>query len=251
MSLAGLLVLAAVSLVAAAIGAITGGNSLLTVPAMLLAGMDPKTAVATNMLTVTFLSAGAAARFVRERMIPPHPTAGLVMSAVPGSIAGAVIALAVREATLRTIISIAMLGMAVFIAAQPRFGAQRRPTSDTLRGVGYVLMALWAIYGGMFSGGYTTVLTFACVMLFGTTLVEAVGLTKMVNFVGSAAATLWFLVQGRIDWPVGLAMSAGGLVGGWLGAHFAIRAGVEWVRRVFVAMVAALGVKLLFDVLSR
>jgi uncharacterized membrane protein YfcA len=44
-------------------------------------------------------------------------------------------------------------------------------------------------------------------------------------------------------------MSAAALVGGWLGAHLAIRSGAAWVRRIFVLMVAGLGVKLLFDVL--
>src|SRR5262249_51523731 len=139
--------------------------------------------------------------------------------------------------------------MAIFIGLSPRFGADRRPSSRARRGIGYVAMAVWAVYGGMFSGGYTTVLTVTCVTLFGTTLVESVGLTKIVNFAGSAAATGIFVARGRIDWPVGLAMSATALVGGWLGAAIAMRISPEWVRRIFVLAVAALGVKLLVDVL--
>ena len=244
-----LVALAAVSFVAAVIGAITGGNSLLTVPAMLLAGMDPRIAVATNMIVVVALSGSAWARFAREKMVPRHPTLGLTLTAIPGSVAGAFVALSVSAHTLRTIISVAMLAMAAFIALQPQFGAEQRPRSAGVKAFAYVAMAVWAIYGGLFSGGYTTVLTFSCVALFGTTLVEAVGLTKIVNCVGSVAACVVFVARGSIDWPIAAAMSASALVGGWLGAHVAIRSGTVWVRRIFVLMVAGLGAKLLYDVI--
>jgi len=241
--------LAAVAFVAAVIGAITGGNSLLTVPAMLLAGMDAQVAVGTNMIAVVALTGSAWARFAREKVVPRHPTWGLVLTGIPGSVAGAFVALHVGEQVLRTIISVAMLAMALFIALSPQFGAERQARSAGVKAFGYVAMAVWAVYGGLFSGGYTTVLTFACVALFGTTLVEAVGLTKIVNFVGSIAACVVFVAGRRVDWTIAAAMSAGALFGGWLGAHLAIRSGTVWVRRIFVLMVAALAVKLLIGVL--
>jgi uncharacterized protein len=241
--------LAAVALVAAVIGAITGGNSLLTVPAMLLAGMEPHVAVGTNMISVVALTGSAWARFAREKVVPRHPTWGLTLTAIPGSIAGAFVAVHISQHVLRTIISVAMLAMAIFIAVQPKFGAERRQRSGGVQLAGYVAMAVWAVYGGLFSGGYTTVLTFSCVAIFGTTLVEAVGLTKIVNFVGSVAACVVFIAEGRVDWMVAAVMSGAALVGGWLGAHLAIRSGTVWVRRIFVLMVAGLGVKLLVDVL--
>jgi len=80
--------LALLGFVAAAIASITGGSSLLTVPVLMLSGVDPATAVATNMLVLTSLSAGAAARFRRAGGIPLHPTAGLVLLSVPGSMLG-------------------------------------------------------------------------------------------------------------------------------------------------------------------
>jgi uncharacterized membrane protein YfcA len=242
-----LALLAAVGFCAAAVGAITGGNSLLTVPAMLLAGMDARTAVATNMLGVTFLSAGATARFLRARAIPRRPTGGLILLALPGSILGAFVAMRLGDAALRLIISVAMLGMAAFIALAPRFGETAQARSGRARALGYALSAVWAIYGGLFSGGYTTVLTFGCVVLFGSTLVEAVALTKPVNFAGSAAATLAFAALGRIEWRLGVVLSAAMVVGGWMGAHLVLRAGTAWVRRIFVVTVAALAIKLLVD----
>src|SRR5690349_22898874 len=89
--------LAAVAFVAAVIGAITGGNSLLTVPAMLLAGMEPHIAVGTNMISVVALTGSAWARFAREKVVPRHPTWGLTLTAIPGSIAGAFVAVHISQ----------------------------------------------------------------------------------------------------------------------------------------------------------
>ena len=173
--------------VAAVIASITGGNSLLTVPAMMIAGMAPGTAVATNMLVVTSLSAGATARFRSAEAIPLHPTLGLALVSVPGSMLGALVATHVSEQFLRATIALAVVVMATVILFQPDFGAGSRVSSRPRRIFGYVALGLWSIYGGMFSGGYATVLTMGCVGLFGLRLVEGVAVTKVVNLLGSLA----------------------------------------------------------------
>src|SRR5262249_6646682 len=152
------------------------------------------------------------------------------------------------DLALRAIISMAMLGMALFLSAQPTFGEERVPTTAARRTVGYLVAAVWAVYGGLFSGGYATVLTLMCVSLFGCLLMESVALTKLVNFAGSAAATVVFAALGSVEWRAGVTLSVAMLVGGWLGAGLALVAGVGWVRRLFVIVVALLALKLLIDV---
>ncbi|MBA2503938.1 MAG: sulfite exporter TauE/SafE family protein, partial [Pyrinomonadaceae bacterium] len=46
------------------VGVVTGSNSLITVPAMFQAGIDPRVAIATNMFGLTFMSVGGALPFV-------------------------------------------------------------------------------------------------------------------------------------------------------------------------------------------
>ena len=48
-----------------------------------------------------------------------------------------------------------------------------------------------------------------------------------------------FVVHGGIVWPVALPMAAANVVGGWLGAHTAIRHGVRLIR--FVTALACAG----------
>ena len=239
--------LALLGFVAAAIASITGGSSLLTVPVLMLSGMDPATAVATNMLVLTSLSAGAAARFRRAGGIPLHPTAGLVLVSVPGSMLGAFLAVNVSETFLRTTVAVAMLGMTSLILLQPDFGQRAKLPSQRRRVLGYATLGLWSIYGGLFSGGYATVLTLGCAGLFGLTLLDSVAATRVINLAGSLAATLVFASQGKIDWAAGSAMSLAALAGGWVGAHFALRWGPQTVRRLLLVSTVALSGKLLWD----
>ncbi|HEX4452360.1 MAG TPA: sulfite exporter TauE/SafE family protein [Kofleriaceae bacterium] len=240
-----LVVVATVCVVASALGAITGSTSLVTVPTMLLVGMSPTTAIATNMLGLFCLSLGATVPFARTKRLHAHPTIGLALGAIPGSVVGALVAVAISATMLRSLIAVAMLVMAVIVIATPQLGQQPHERGAAARWAGYVTMALWAIYGGLFSGGYATVATIACVGFFGLTFVDAVGVTKVVNAASSLAAVVVFALEDRIDSRVGAAVSIASLVGGWLGARFAIERGTTWVRRLFVVTVIALAVRLI------
>jgi uncharacterized membrane protein YfcA len=244
------LVLALVSLCGGVLSSITGGTSLLTVPAMLLAGMEPHVAVGTNMLVVAALSAGSAGRFATAAALPSRPTLVLAITAVPGSLLGALSAVALPETTLRIVISAAMLAMAALLGFRPTLGQERVRVSRRLSFLGTCLLALWALYGGLFSGGYATVLTLGIIVFFGSPLSEAVGIAKVVNLTGSAAAVLVFVWCKKVDWVVGGSMGASAAVGGWIGATVSLRAKPEFIRRLFATVIAAIGIKFGYDRLN-
>lgn len=214
---------AAAAAIAAGMGAIAGGNSLIVVPVLILLGMDSVAAVATNMFGVTFLSLSATVRFARSGHLRRHPTILLTLLAVPGGMIGAGIALTLPQETLSAIIAGAMIVMAGFLAVRSNLGVSVHGVTRRRVVIGYALSAIWAVYGGMFSGGYTTVLTVGCVVMFGTTLLESVALTKVVNLVSSVTATAVFIAAGTIDYSVAAVLAVAMAVGGYTGAHLAIR----------------------------
>ncbi len=243
-----LAVLVGVAFVAALIGVVTGGNSLLVVPVMLSLGMEPRRAVATNMFAVTFLALSGGVRFarspVRARWDVIVPLGVLTLAT---SWWGAHLVSSLPERSVRGVVAGSMAAMIVFFVAHPRLGeAAARTVSRARFVVGIALGAVLGVYGGLFSGGYTTLLTFTCVALCGVSLLEAVGLTKTVNFLSSAIASVEFARLGLIEYRVALPMAAAMTAGAWLGAAAATR----WqriVRPVFLAGVALLALKLLVD----
>lgn len=242
--------LVALMVVTGAVGAITGGNSLINVPLMITVGMSPRQAVATNMFAVTFMTVSATVRFargghLRRELLLPLGAITLVTSA-----AGALIAVRLSEATVKTVVGVSMAALVLFIALD-RKRAPALPTPARRR-VGYAVATALGLYGGFFSGGYTTLMTVLCTVCYGLTMMEAVAVTKPVNLVSCAAASVIFFAGGLIDLRVGLPLAAGNLVGGWLGAHAALKGGDRFVRALFLATVGALALKLLvWDILLR
>jgi uncharacterized membrane protein YfcA len=243
-------ILTVLMLVTGAIGAITGGNSLINVPIMIAVGMSPRQAVATNMFAVTFMTISATARFARARVLRWPLLLPLGIITLLTSALGALIAVKLPETTVKIVVGISMGVLVLFIALQRK--AEPPPPSSARRAAGYVGATLLGVYGGFFSGGYTTLMTVLCTVCFSLTMMESVAVTKPVNLVSCAAASVVFFIGGLVDLRVGLPLAAANLAGGWVGAHAALRGGDRFVRLLFLLTVAALAVKLVvWDVLLR
>lgn len=252
MSTSQILVLCAAMVLTGAVGVITGGNSLVNVPIMIMVGMSPRQAVATNMFAVTFMTVSATARFARAGLIRFKLAVPLGIIAIVTSAIGAELAVKMPETAVKTIVGVSMAVLVVFMLANPKPAPAGSSSAKHRAVAGYVASTLLGIYGGLFSGGYTTLMTFLCVAAFGLTMLESVAVTKPINLVSCIAASIVFFAGGLIDLSVGLPLAAANLLGGWLGAHFAVKASPKSVRVLFVVSVGALAAKLLvYDVVVK
>jgi uncharacterized membrane protein YfcA len=244
-------ILSALMVATGALGAITGGNSLINVPLMITVGMTPRQAVATNMFAVIFMTVSATARFARARMLNVRLLVPLGILTVLTSAFGALIAVKLPETVVKLVVGVSMAVLVLFIAVYRR---SETPVAVTpaRRTAGLVGTTLLGVYGGFFSGGYTTLMTVLCTVCFGLTMMESVAITKPINLLSCVAASVVFFAGGLVDLRVGVPLAAANLVGGWLGAHAALKGGDRFVRQLFLLTVAALAAKLLvWDLLLR
>jgi hypothetical protein len=251
MTAAQIALLSAFMVATGALGAITGGNSLINVPLMIMVGMTPRQAVATNMFAVIFMTVSATARFARARMLRARLLVPLGVITVATSAAGALIAVRLPETVVKLVVGVSMGALVLFIALHKK-SATPSPPTPARRMAGYLGATLLGVYGGFFSGGYTTLMTVLCTVCFGLTMMESVAVTKPVNLLSCVAASVVFFAGGLVDLRVGVPLAAANLVGGWLGAHAALKGGDRFVRLLFLVTVAALAAKLLvWDVILR
>jgi uncharacterized protein len=243
-----LAILIAVFFFTSVISVVTGSTSLITVPVMIALGIEAHVAVATNMLALTFMSVGGSLPFMgrgvlnRSRLLP---SIGLT---IVGSGLGALLLLSVPLKALQIVIAVAMIGVAAFSLLNKNLGQAGHdvPASNAGLVIGYVATFLLAIYGGFFSGGYVTMLTAAFVLLFGMTFLQAVATTKVINVFSSGVATLVFVWRGVVDMKLGLILGVCMFLGALLGGQIALRLSTVWLRRIFIAAVLVLAVKLLW-----
>lgn len=247
MSLSALIVLIVLFFLTSIVGVVTGSNSLLTVPVMFQFGIDEKVAVATNMFGLTFMSVGATIPFVRQRKIDYARVWPLVALTLVGSAIGALLVGIITNQSLKLVVSVAMIAVALFTLWRREISggetAALRPRSNLV----YLLGFLLAIYGGLYSGGYVTLLTAVLVAFFAMPFVEAVGATKLINVFSSLVATLIFVWQGLVDYRLGLILAVTMFLGAYIGAHYASRMNETLLRRIFLATVILLAVKTFYD----
>jgi len=248
MSSAQLAILVAIFFATSGISVVTGSTSVITVPVMFQFGIDPRVAVATNMFALTFMSMGGTLPFLRGKTVNRKRLPLLIGLTLLGSAIGALLLLGIPAKIVPLIVSTAIIGVAVFSVVYRRSGVDPLPfePSRSLEIAGYILTFLMGIYGGLFSGGYVTILTALFVAIFGMTFIEAIATTKLINIFSSGIATVIFMSRGLVDYRLGSILGATMFFGALLGARFARRLGNVWLRRIYLTAVWLLGLKTLF-----
>lgn len=237
-----LLVLA--SFGAGTVDAIAGGGGLITLPALLTAGLTPHAALGSNKGQSVWGSLAALIAFWRAGRVDKRQALYAFPLGFAGSFAGATIVSGIDKDALKPIVIAMLIGAALLLVV-------RKPAANEDRGNRPLAAASLALvigaYDGFFGPGTGTFLIVGFVALCGRSLVHASADAKVVNFASNLAAVCVFTYHGLILWQVALPMAVGQLCGGILGARLAMRGGERIVRGVVLCVSGALVVKLLLD----
>ena len=236
-----------VALLAGFVDSIAGGGGLITLPALLWAGLGPVATLATNKAQAVFGSGTAALNFIHKGEVDLRSAVLAVVCTFLGATAGAILIQHLDSAILGRLIPLLLIGFAVYFMASPR--VSDLDSRQRLGSVAFAVTAALAIgfYDGFFGPGTGTFFAMAYVALLGYSLRRATAHSKLLNFASNLAALLVFLPAGEIDWSVAAAMAAGQLLGAWLGSHLVLRHGSALIRPVLVVSSLLISVKLLMD----
>ena len=242
--------LAVIFFVTSLVTVVTGSTSLITIPVLLQFGIEPRAAVATNMLALALLSFGGAIPFAHTSTMDRPRLPLMVLLTLAGSAAGALLLFAVPSKWLTAIIPGAMILVLVLLLREPaRAVASDSSPTPTRNRIGYAAIALLSVYGGFLSGGYATLVTAAGMVLFRYPFPRATATSKVLNTASSVIAVAVFAWYRVVDWPLGIVLGAAAFAGGLMGSRWAQKMPALLLRRLFVIAVAALALKaLIFDV---
>lgn len=238
-----------VSLVANLFSALAGGGAgLLQLPALLFLGLPFGVALATHKVASVFLGLGATARHLRSGTFDWRFSSFILATGLPGVILGASIILKVDDRIAQGLLGLLTLGLGFYSWFKPELGQEHLPKNRELKGLligGLVLFLIGALNGSLTSGTGLFV-TIWLVRWFGLDYKSAVGYTLILVGIfwnGSGALTLGIL--GEIEWSWLPALILGSLIGGYLGAHFAIVKGNHLVKRSFEMVTVLVGLSLI------
>lgn len=241
-----ILFLVAIAFVAGAIDALAGGGGLLTIPALMAAGVPPVAALATNKLQSTIGTSSAFLTFLRAGKVDLRlfliPAAGAFI----GSVAGATAVQYIDPSLLSAFVPVLLVAMGLYFLLAPPMSEVDRHARMGRLGLTAVTTGI-GFYDGFFGPGTGSFLTTALVALGGLGLVRAIANTKFINLATNVAGLSAMIVGGKVLWLLGFGMAAANVAGNQVGARLAIRFGGRGVRPLLVVMSFALTVKLLAD----
>ena len=238
-----------VSLVANLFSAFSGGGAgLIQLPVLIFLGLPFAIALATHKVASVALGIGATVRHLREEPLERRLAANILAYGLPGVIAGANFILNVPERDAEIALGVLTVGLGVYSWLNPGLGQGLKPLHRDRRGAligGIVLFGIGVLNGSLTSGTGLFV-TLWLVRWFGLDYRRAIAYTLILVGVfwnGTGALTLGLL--GNIRWSWLPALLLGSLLGGYLGAHLAIKSGNRWIKRAFELVTLLIGVKLI------
>lgn len=242
-----LAILFSVALVAGFIDAIAGGGGLITIPALLMTGMSPALALGTNKLQACGGSFSASLYFIRKRAVNLSEVWLLIVLTFIGSAIGTLLIQQVDSSIIRKVLPFLMLAIGLYFLFTPKLGEEDRQQRFSFVGFAFTAAALIGFYDGFFGPGTGSLFSLAFVTLLGFNLAKATAHAKVLNFTSNIASLMLFLIGGQVLWSVGLAMMAGQIIGGNLGAKMVLTKGKSLIRPMVVIMSFIMTAKMVYD----
>lgn len=233
-----------IGLVCGFIGAIAGGGGLISIPFLIFLGIPPQITLATNKFGGLGLSFGALFKFIKEKKIIWKYAFLLSLFGILGSVIGSLALLTINVNLLQKIIGILLILLIPTFFYKKNFGLEEKPTSQKRKILGCIFYFLISIIAGVFGGlGFITISI--VIFFFGLSIIKA-NATELFSYsVFSLSSVIIFAFNGIIDYKIGMMLFMGMLIGGYLGAHTAIKKGDKWVKFVFSIIVIVSAIKIL------
>ena len=233
------------------VDSIAGGGGLIQLPALLigLPKTETVTVLGTNKLASVFGTATAASLYRRQIKPEPKVLIAMALPAFAGSAAGASLASRIPTSSMRPIVLVLLIVVAIYTWLKPDLGMVERFNHTDMRRIQIAIAAgvIIGFYDGIFGPGTGSFLMLVLVASLGYAFITASAIAKVVNVSTNLGAILIFGIHGAIIWQLGLALGVANVTGAVVGSRLAIRGGSTLVRKVFLIVTVALIIKVGID----
>lgn len=230
------------------IDAIGGGGGLISLPAYLIAGLPPHTAIATNKLSSTCGTTLATLRFIKNKLVNFKLAVPSIIAAILGSTIGANLSLLVSE-DIMLYVMVGILPVCAFLVLNKKLFHDSGDDEVSLNKRTYITATVAAFIIGMYDGFYGpgtgTFLIIAFTIFAKLSIKTANAQAKIINLTSNITSLFIFLLNGEVILTVGLAAAACNMVGGYIGAGLVMKNGAKIVKPSIIFVLILLALKII------
>lgn len=243
-----LLIVCPLCFLAGVMNASGGSGGLISLPALLLAGLPPHLAIGTNKLQAVCGMAVANIRFMKSGYLNLKLAAPSVAVAMIGSFIGSNLSLASSEDVLLYLMFLVLPVAAFFVFKKDVF-TEDAPDEFELNRKTYLRVCVSALviglYDGFYGPGTGTFLILAFVGIAHLSVRVAGAQAKAINFATNLTALVVFLIHGEVLIWLGLAAGVCNMIGCWIGAGLVIKSGARIMRPAIIIALVLLAAKVI------
>lgn len=220
----------------------------MTAPAMLLVGFAPNTVVASQKAGGIGLNLGALTKFMKHRELIQWQMAGILSAlAIGAAYVGTHLVFSLSEETIQNVIAVIVLLTVPVVYMRRKDGMVARKTSAVAHYIGYSIYTLILSIQAAVGGGIGTLNMFILMGPLGLDALQANATKRVVGFVLTFSSMLFFISSGYVDWRLAGTVFCTTLIGGYVGAHVAVRKGNNFVRTTLVVASTIMAFLILID----
>ncbi|MDQ0205162.1 TSUP family transporter [Pectinatus haikarae] len=230
------------------VDSIAGGGGIISLPVILLTGMNPVAALATNKMAAVMGSFTSAVTFIRNGKVDISLIKYLFPLSLAGSLAGVLVVRLIPADFLRPLVVILLVLITIYTLCRKNWGqsATYHGTTKKILISSIFVALIIGFYDGFFGPGTGSFLMFAFLCM-GLDFVGAAANARVLNFASNFSAVVAFAYLGQIYFhyaiPMGLAM----VIGAYCGTKAALSHGAAYVKPLFVLMTVLLIGKQVWD----
>ena len=239
-------ILVAVAFFAGLISSIAGSGGMLTLPALLWAGLPPLDALATNKLQSSIGTLSSAWNFFRNGHIAIRPLLPVLLMGFVGSVIGTFAVQQLESEILLKLIPFLLIAIAIYFLTMPKIAAAN-PQPKLSQGWFACTAGLgMGFYGGFFGPAMGSIFPFLLVWLVARNLVTATAETKLMILVVNGTSAIIFIAGGHVIWGLAIAMAIAQMVGARMGSNLVMQRGSGLVQPIITIVTLLMAIKLLF-----
>ena len=241
-----MLIVLLIGLITGFFDSIIGAGGLISVPSLIFLGLPPQVAIATDRLGTIGQSFASLVKFWKAKKIVWKYVPAFAIISLAGSLIGASILLNINPQTIQIIVGILLIILLPLVLFKQKIGIKKIRTTKPRILIGLTLYFLIMIFAGFFGQGTGPLIFYTLTFFLGFTMIEVLATGSISWLVLSVSSLIIFALSGIVDYKIGIVLLVGMAIGGYIGAHVALKKGNLWIKRVFVLFVIISVVKLLF-----
>ncbi|MBP2033423.1 putative membrane protein YfcA [Clostridium algifaecis] len=235
---------------AAFVDSIAGGGGIISLPAFLISGVPPHLALGTNKFSSSCASLASSLKFAKSGKVDTKILKFLVPFTFIGAIIGTNVVLIVNTKYLNSIVLTLLILVSIYSLFSKSVGMEDNFKCLTKKSLflGMLFAACLGFYDGFFGPGTGSFLIFGLIYIYNFDFVRSAGNGKVLNFVSNITSLIVFIINGQINYSLGIPVAICMILGARIGTRLALSRGANLIKPIFITISLCLAVKMIYGI---